>query len=171
MNVCVCVSERTHLLICVYEWKRELTSRTHPRGYPDIEGYPDTEWYPLYWVIPNMDTPKKIPITLSDTHYGHAQENTHYSKWYPHPEWFFLSETVLTTHLRVHPLHGGTPSDTPDTEGVATVTWPSVGVKHNTWKSWGFGVLRDSWMFRARQQGAKHLALGCSWCRWKVLET
>jgi hypothetical protein len=28
----------------------------------------------------------------------------------------------------------------------------------------GFGVLRDSRMFRARQQGAKHLALGFSWC-------
>jgi hypothetical protein len=26
-------------------------------------------------------------------------------------------------------------------------------------------------MFRARQQGAKHLALGCSWCHWKGLET
>jgi hypothetical protein len=22
-------------------------------------------------------------------------------------------------------------------------------------------------MFRARQQGAKHLALGCYWCHWK----
>jgi len=32
---------------------------------------------------------------------------------------------------------------------VATLTWPSVGVKPNTWKSWGFGVLRDSRMFRA----------------------
>jgi len=47
---------------------------------------------------------------------------------------------------------------------VATLLWPSVGVKPNTWKKWGFGVLRDSRMFRARQQGAKHLALGCSWC-------
>jgi len=53
---------------------------------------------------------------------------------------------------------------------VATLTWPSVGVKPNTWKSWGFGVLRDSRMFRARQQGPKHLALGCSWCHWKGLE-
>jgi hypothetical protein len=35
----------------------------------------------------------------------------------------------------------------------------------------GLGVLRDSRMFRARQQGAKHLALRCSWCHWKVLET
>ncbi len=34
---------------------------------------------------------------------------------------------------------------------VATLTWPSVGVKPNTWKSWGFGVLRDSRMFRTRQ--------------------
>jgi hypothetical protein len=31
----------------------------------------------------------------------------------------------------------------------------------------GFGVLRDSRMFRARQQGAKHLALWCFWCHWK----
>ncbi len=53
---------------------------------------------------------------------------------------------------------------------VATLTWPSVGVKPNTWKSWGFGVLRDSRMFRARQQDPKHLALGCSWCYWKGLE-
>jgi hypothetical protein len=54
---------------------------------------------------------------------------------------------------------------------VATLTWPNVGVKPNTWKSWGFGVLRDSRMFRARQQDPKHLALGCSWCHWKGLET
>jgi hypothetical protein len=53
---------------------------------------------------------------------------------------------------------------------VATPLWPSVGVKPNTWKSWGFGVLRDSWMFKARQQGSKHLALGCYWCNWKGLE-
>ncbi len=53
---------------------------------------------------------------------------------------------------------------------VATPLWPSVGVKPNTWKSWGFGVLRDSRMFRARQQGANHLALGCSWCHWKGFE-
>ncbi len=38
-------------------------------------------------------------------------------------------------------------------------------------QSWGFVVLQDSRMFRARQQGPKHLALGCSWCHWKGLET
>ncbi len=54
---------------------------------------------------------------------------------------------------------------------VATPLWPSVGVKPNTWKSWRLGVLRDSRMFKARQQGAKHLVLGCSWCHWKGLET
>jgi hypothetical protein len=53
---------------------------------------------------------------------------------------------------------------------VTTLTWPSVGVKPNIWKSWGFGVLRDSRMFRARQQGPKHLALGYYWCHWKGLE-
>jgi hypothetical protein len=35
----------------------------------------------------------------------------------------------------------------------------------------GFGVLRDSRMFRARQQGAEHLAFGFYWSHWKVLET
>jgi hypothetical protein len=54
---------------------------------------------------------------------------------------------------------------------VATPLWPSVGVKPNTWKSRRLRVFRDSRMFRARQQGAKHLALGCSWCHWKGLET
>ncbi len=43
---------------------------------------------------------------------------------------------------------------------ITTLLWPSVGVKPNTWKKWGFGVLWDSRMFRARQQGSKHLALG-----------
>jgi len=37
-------------------------------------------------------------------------------------------------------------------------------------QSWGFGVLQDSRMFRARQQGPKHLALRCSWCHWKGLK-
>jgi hypothetical protein len=37
-------------------------------------------------------------------------------------------------------------------------------------QSWGFGVLRDSRMFRVQQQGPKHLALGCFWCHWKGLE-
>jgi len=54
---------------------------------------------------------------------------------------------------------------------VATPLWPSVGVKPNTWKSWRFGVLWNSRMFRARQQGPKHLALRCSWCHCKGLET
>jgi len=53
---------------------------------------------------------------------------------------------------------------------VATLLWPSVGVKPNTWKKRGFGVLRDSRMFRARQHDPKHLALGWSWCHWKGLE-
>jgi len=54
---------------------------------------------------------------------------------------------------------------------VATPLWPSVGVKPNIWKSWRFGVLRDSRMFRAQQKGPKHLALRCSWCHWKGLKT
>jgi hypothetical protein len=57
-----------------------------------------------------------------------------------------------------------------DSRPVATLLCPSVGVKPNTWKKWGFGILRDSRMFRARQQGPKHLVLRCSWCHWKGLE-
>jgi hypothetical protein len=53
---------------------------------------------------------------------------------------------------------------------VAPLLWPSVGVKPNTWKSWRFGILWDSRMFRARHQGPKHLALGCSCVIGKVLK-
>jgi hypothetical protein len=53
---------------------------------------------------------------------------------------------------------------------VATPLWPKCGGEAQHFQSWGFGVLRDSRMFRARQQGPKHLALRCSWCHWKGLE-
>ncbi len=53
---------------------------------------------------------------------------------------------------------------------VATPLWPSVGVKPNTWKSWRFGVLRDSRMFRVRQQGPKHLHWGVLGVIEKVLK-
>jgi hypothetical protein len=29
-------------------------------------------------------------------------------------------------------------------------------------QNWGLGILQDSRMFRVRQQGPKHLSLGCS---------
>ncbi len=74
-------------------------------------------------------------------------------------EWFKKMQPVLADWAELR------------TQIVATPLWPSVGVKPNTWKSWRLGVFRDSRMFRARQQGAKHLALGCSWCHWKGLET
>ncbi len=50
-------------------------------------------------------------------------------------------------------------------------TLAKCGGEAQHFQSWGFGVLRDSRMFRARQQGPKHLALRCSWCHWKGLET
>ncbi len=71
--------------------------RTHPRGYPLHLVIPimDTpKRIPITMMIPITDTPKRIPITLSDTHYGHTQENTHYTEWYP-----------LWTHPRRYPLH------------------------------------------------------------------
>jgi hypothetical protein len=57
-------------------------------------------------------------------------------------------------------------------------TWSTVSQPHfgQVWgwnshsQSWGFGVLRDSQIFRVRQQRGKHLALGCFWCHWKGLE-
>jgi hypothetical protein len=90
-----------------------------------------------------------------------------------------LQFLVLPKHLCIVNRYSWPTSNAPSVtfvlalliNGVATLTWPSVGVKPNTWKSWEFGVPRDSRMFRARQKGAKHLALGCSWCHWKGLET
>ncbi len=49
-------------------------------------------------------------------------------------------------------------------------TLAKCGVKPNTWKKWGFGVLRDSQMFRAWQQGPKHLAWGVFSVIEKVLK-
>jgi len=49
-------------------------------------------------------------------------------------------------------------------------TLGKCGGESQHFQSWGFGVLRDSRMFRVRQLGPKHLALGASWCHWKVLE-
>ncbi len=54
-------------------------------------------------------------------------------------------------------------------ESITTPLWPSVRMNSHS-QSWGFGVLRDSRIFRVRQKEAKHLALGRSWCHWKGLE-
>jgi hypothetical protein len=54
---------------------------------------------------------------------------------------------------------------------VATPLLAKCGGEAQHLEKLGFGVLRDSRMFRARQQGPKHLALGCYWCHWKGLET
>jgi hypothetical protein len=79
-----------------------------------------------------------------------------------------LAHETVTSYM----VHGPCGTTFPNAPCIVTnPLWPSVGVKPNTWKSWRFGVLRDSRMFRARQQGPKHLALGCSWCHWKGLET
>jgi hypothetical protein len=49
-------------------------------------------------------------------------------------------------------------------------TLAKCGGEAQHFQSWVFKVLRDSRMFRVRQQGPKHLALRCSWCHWKGLE-
>ncbi len=53
---------------------------------------------------------------------------------------------------------------------VATLLWAKCGGEAQHSQSWELGVLRDSRMFRVRQQGLKHLALRRSWCHWKGLE-
>jgi hypothetical protein len=50
------------------------------------------------------------------------------------------------------------------------LTLAKCGGEAQHFQSWGFGVLRDSRMFKVRQQGPKHLALTCSWRDWKGLE-
>jgi hypothetical protein len=57
------------------------------------------------------------------------------------------------------------------TQNVATLLWAKCGGEAQHSQSWELGVLWDSRMFRARQQGPKHLALRRSWCHWKGLET
>jgi hypothetical protein len=54
--------------------------------------------------------------------------------------------------------------------GCRTPTLAKCGGEAQHLEKSGIGILRDSRMFRAQQQGAKHLALGCSWCHWKGLE-
>ncbi len=49
-------------------------------------------------------------------------------------------------------------------------TLAKCGGEAQHFQSWGFGVLRDSRLFRVRQQGPKHLSLRCFWCHWKGLE-
>jgi hypothetical protein len=53
----------------------------------------------------------------------------------------------------------------------STPTLAKCGGEAQHLEKLGFGVLWDSRMFRAQQQGEKYLALGCSWCHWKGLET
>ncbi len=95
--------ERTHLLICVYEWERELTSlppfrpitrRTNLLANRILDG--------------RTDGHTRFSAETLNPKPGHTQEDTHYTEWYRYPEWFFLSLTVLTTHPRVYPLHWGT---------------------------------------------------------------
>jgi hypothetical protein len=101
--VCVCESERTHLpFALLFNQTSNKSSQSDERTHTETL---------------NPDTPKKIPITLSDT------PDT---EWYRYPEWFFLSLRVLTTHPRVYPWHwrtlvssqtNWTLSDTHYTEG------------------------------------------------------
>jgi hypothetical protein len=83
----------------------------------------------------------------------------------PHIEWCFQFENGRTlTKLNMFML---------STLRLARLLQPHFGQVWG-WNShpqgWGFGVLWDSQIFRVWRKGAKHLALGCSWCHWKGLE-
>jgi hypothetical protein len=41
---------------------------------------------------------------------------------------------------------------------------------HSHFRNGDLGVLWDSWNFKFRSQGSKHLALGCPLYHWKVIE-
>jgi hypothetical protein len=64
------------------------------------------------------------------------------------PSLFGVPSAMLRGGYIQMALFLGTPKlesrNCPEIVPVATLTWPSVGVKPNTRKSWGFGVLRDS---------------------------
>jgi hypothetical protein len=137
-------------------WERELTSlppfrpitrRTNGR----TDGHTRFSAETL-----NPDTPKRIPITLSDTL---TLRETHYTEWYPlrtHPRgyplhWVIPIPWVLRTHPRVHPLHWGTLfssqtdrtlSDTHDTEGYL---WHWVIPNTLAGKGLLFGRERIAW--------------------------
>ncbi len=66
--------------------------------------------------------------------------------------------------------HQGTLLPRPQDIMCRNPTLAKCGGEAQHFQSWGFGILRDSRMFRVRQQGPKHLALRCSWCHWKGLE-
>ncbi len=133
MCVCVWVGENSPPHLCLWVWERthlpsalasNLTSdnllanrildrrtdkrtRTHPRGYP-------LQWViPWHWVIPIIDAPKRIPITLSDTDTlsdfpsdwqfsQPTQEFTHYTEgpYFPHKQtgYWGIPLTLSDTH-------------------------------------------------------------------------
>jgi hypothetical protein len=78
---CVCVSERELTSLPPF---RPIKHRTN------LANRISNEWTNTH----TNPKPKRIPITLSDTHYGHTQEDIHYTEWYP-----------LRTHPRRYPFH------------------------------------------------------------------
>jgi hypothetical protein len=84
-------------------------------------------------------------VTGTWTHLTHHGPNSGEATTFPHIVFSVVLCQGYTSKWHFFP---GLPKW--NLETVATLTWPSVGVKPNTWKSWGFGVLRDFRMFRAR---------------------
>jgi hypothetical protein len=126
VNECVCVwvRENSPPHLCLWVWERthlpSALSSNHTSNNLLANRILDG------WTDP--DTPKRIPITLSDTltlrdtltlndtHYGHTQKDTHYTEWYP-----------LWTHPRGYPLHWVIP--------IPWVSFPLIDRSHNPPKS------------------------------------
>ncbi len=93
MNVCVWMSENSPSHLCL--WVRE---RTHlPFALPSNHMLDNLLANRILDGRTDPDTPKRIPITLSDTltlKDTLTLSDTHYTEWYP-----------LQTHPRGYPLH------------------------------------------------------------------
>jgi hypothetical protein len=110
-------------------------------------------------------------------HFGYLKLKMNNQKPYMNDEWYMLKDKHKMDKMLISNLDFELNDDFSlkkmklnPLDNVATPLWPSVGVNPNTPKVGGLGILRDSRMFRARQQGPKHLALRCSWCHWKCLK-
>jgi hypothetical protein len=87
---------------------------------------------------------------------------------------FGLDLVAIRRHSRelwAPKVPGLRPKQFRDNFGCRNLTLAKCGGEAQHLEKVGIGVLRDSQKFRRRFGRPKHLALGCSWCHWKGLET
>jgi hypothetical protein len=91
------------------------------------------------------------------------------------PKYFWVeavaTEVYIMNRTPTTIVHGMTPEEKftgkkPDVSHLRMCRNPTLakcGGEAQHFQSWGFGILKDSRMFRVRQKGPKHLTLRCSW--------